>query len=946
MAHSAFRPAVVGAALCGALLPPFRGSAHAAAIEPAQRGYYAVRLSDDDRRALPGDPLDMIDRATAGKAVLFYFMHQAVDAPCRGGNETRRARARLALFQLEHDLVIDFGADADGQGPVRLAARSTPELGAEPGVERALEPAGRPDDGVRIARVELRDDGDPYLAIASTVRRGRTLALRAGDAGAVDIEIALADGRAVAATLALEPTTRRPSESAMATLVNATIAYRATCARAPASANSSSADPDPWADDDAEMSDESSAPAPVAEGSVTIDVADGRIERVRVNGRPGMAKPFALGGGGMGEGDHTTAFGVYARMFENRLRGQTLVGASRALAAILAEIRRLPGAGACTAADVRTDFAYLTEHQVQAWQARCVAAGRAADQAVEGLRERRGDAIGALQTSVRALLAYRNSLGYAVVSDGVRAVGDGESKALRVLDVANAADPGAPLDEARVRVAAALLLSNKVRAQRADLAVLGARAGEVAWDAIADQHIASLASAFPRVFPRVRLTRADVQQPHTGDALGALPRPATAPTGERPAAAALVQLELRDGRIARVAIGARPHHANFGGSEAKEGSHTTAWRLIQLGMIGSLEGKTLDEAAAELRAMHHRMLRYPAVVDLSGTDAALLRAMRPGEEGGLNTREAAMAIANPSFYHVTRHAYAAVERDLEQGQGGASVSGVQRLASNLLWWRNSMGLTVIDNNEGYSTRLHEDRIEADIERVADGGARGSRAMSQLAEDSFDSQVVRGLCRGAGGTLTPTAGSASVFGVEDAPGLLYGESIASALQAYLTQHVFSLVEATDAETVTTWLESPDFTRFVETVTEDCREVDGNAIAKAIRTRVSDDLDSAYESQRVSQDPLASPPRGRSPSRERGRKRRRSPATERPDGLDADRQGDDGRPPKRRRSDRANDAQRDDGDPSSDGNDLDDDGGAPDDAMDVGSDTQEDRDGDDD
>ena len=70
---------------------------------------------------------------------------------------------------------------------------------------------------------------------------------------------------------------------------------------------------------------------------VTVGVAAGNINAITVD-RANMTSLF-----GGDQGDHTTAFVVFAAMFHNRLNGQTLAGARVVLHAIRGEILALPG---------------------------------------------------------------------------------------------------------------------------------------------------------------------------------------------------------------------------------------------------------------------------------------------------------------------------------------------------------------------------------------------------------------------------------------------------------------------------------------------------------------------------------------------------------------------------------------------------------------------------
>jgi len=171
-------------------------------------------------------------------------------------------------------------------------------------------------------------------------------------------------------------------------------------------------------------------PGPV-QRDVTVTVAAGNINTVTVN-RANVQTFF----NGARQGDHTTAFVVYAAMFHNRLNGQTLVAARAVLNNIRAEILALPGyvnlaaAPAWAQAITNTELAAVT-----AARAAAIAAGA-------------GVTLAQINAYASALLSFRNVIPLSAIEFGSVGHGEGHHNAqLQLLN--NQLAAGNPLNAAR-----------------------------------------------------------------------------------------------------------------------------------------------------------------------------------------------------------------------------------------------------------------------------------------------------------------------------------------------------------------------------------------------------------------------------------------------------------------------------------------------------------------
>jgi len=240
---------------------------------------------------------------------------------------------------------------------------------------------------------------------------------------------------------------------------------------------------------------------------VTVGVAAGNINAITVD-RANMTSLF-----GGDQGDHTTAFVVFAAMFHNRLNGQTLAGARVVLHAIRGEILALPG--------------YINIAAAPAWAQAITAAELATVNAARLVANGAGAGVTVAQINAyaSALLSFRNVIPLSAIEFGGTGHAEGYHHAqLQALNGQLAG--GAALTAARRQTlrdhalglvdhaAVSQINTNPLHPDEQDtfpgFQTAGAAAITNNQARIANQHVQSIESAYPAI--RVALAAAPVHR--------------------------------------------------------------------------------------------------------------------------------------------------------------------------------------------------------------------------------------------------------------------------------------------------------------------------------------------------------------------------------------------------------------------------------------------------
>ncbi len=472
------------------------------------------------------------------------------------------------------------------------------------------------------------------------------------------------------------------------------------------------------------------------------DPATVKITDVQIAGRP-ERKHFA-NGGGRSEGDHTTAWSVMRLAVYNRLRGLTLKAAFAEVDKLLAEAQALPGASqdrikamGTQQPDDRGTFSNEAKKAAVAAKAQGAAVARQPGTTANQAQTR-------LQEYIAAYLKYRNSIGLSVMDLG-RASGDGEAGLLKVLQYWEGAwsDQKTPNagEKADILNALGALFSPSVIANLQDndpnLPGVKHKANEdksTIQAALRDQHFSSLKSAFPNVMRRLAPQAADVEGQMGAKWTGTLP---DAAKGVSTGAAFAVQLTLdAQDRVAAVHCSGRPKHATAGGLE---GDHTTAYVLSTRAIEKAVLGKDLATAANDLDAVEQTFRAMPgaeqARLDRMTDERKALYASADAE-----LRAARGALGNRQNGNVNNN-----NNNNGGGGGRVSMSSLQRYAGALLFFRNSIGLTVVgaetdSRGKGEAAKLKSlEDLEAHV--VTSRGAIDQAVIVEALAGLFDRKAI-------------------------------------------------------------------------------------------------------------------------------------------------------------------------------------------------------------